>query len=66
MAQWIRFERNGRLEFGTLQNGEIVVHKGDMFAGDACTMLQWNISIEPAGPVGATSPPRSASPRTVW
>ena len=33
MAQWIRFERNGRLEFGTLQNGEIVVHKGDMFAG---------------------------------
>src|SRR5260370_3436686 len=33
MAQWIRFERNGRLEFGTLQNGEIVWHKGDMFAG---------------------------------
>ncbi len=33
MAQWIRFERNGRLGFGTLQNGEIVVHEGDMFAG---------------------------------
>ena len=33
MAQWIRFERNGRLEFGTLQGGEIVVHQGDMFAG---------------------------------
>ncbi len=32
MTQWIRFERNGRIEFGTLQDGTIAVHAGDMFA----------------------------------
>jgi len=37
MAQWIRFERDDRLEFGTLQGGEIIVHKGDMFAGASPT-----------------------------
>jgi 2-dehydropantoate 2-reductase len=33
MAKWIRFERGGRTEFGTLQDGKIAVHSGDMFAG---------------------------------
>jgi len=37
MAQWIRFERNGRLEFGTLQGDKIAVHKGNMFAGASPT-----------------------------
>ena len=33
MSHWVRFERNGRLEFGTLQDGTIAVHSGDMFSG---------------------------------
>jgi 2-dehydropantoate 2-reductase len=33
MTQWIRFERNGRTQFGTLEDGTITVHAGDMFAG---------------------------------
>src|ERR1700730_9976678 len=33
MTQWIRFERNGRVGFGTVQDGTIAVHSGDMFAG---------------------------------
>src|SRR5471032_17835 len=33
MTQWIRFERNGRVGFGTLQDGTIAVHAGDMLAG---------------------------------
>ena len=33
MTQWIRYERNGRVEFGTLLDGAIAVHEGDMFAG---------------------------------
>jgi 2-dehydropantoate 2-reductase len=37
MVQWLRFERNGRLEFGTLKDGEIAIHKGDMFAGASPT-----------------------------
>ncbi len=32
MTQWIRFERNGRVAFGTLQDGAVAVHSGDMFA----------------------------------
>jgi 2-dehydropantoate 2-reductase len=37
MTQWIRFERNGRIGFGTLQDGTIAVHAGDMFAGSRPT-----------------------------
>jgi len=37
MARWVRFERNGRLEFGTLNDGVIAVADGDMFAGAAPT-----------------------------
>jgi 2-dehydropantoate 2-reductase len=33
MSQWIRFERDGRTEFGTVQDGTITAHEGDMFAG---------------------------------
>jgi 2-dehydropantoate 2-reductase len=31
MTQWIRFEKDGRAGFGTLQGTTINVHKGDMF-----------------------------------
>ncbi len=33
MTQWIRFEKNGRIGFGTLEDGAIAVHAGDIFAG---------------------------------
>ncbi|MGQ0676629.1 MAG: 2-dehydropantoate 2-reductase, partial [Rhodospirillales bacterium] len=33
MTQWVRFERKGRAEFGTLEDGIVTVHTGDMFAG---------------------------------
>jgi 2-keto-4-pentenoate hydratase/2-oxohepta-3-ene-1,7-dioic acid hydratase in catechol pathway len=31
MTQWLRFEHKGRGEFGTLKDGAIAVHSGDMF-----------------------------------
>ena len=37
MAQWIRYERNGRVGFGTLSGGTISVHSGDMFEGAKAT-----------------------------
>lgn len=37
MAHWLRFERNGRLEFGTVKDGDITVHTGDMFSDAAPT-----------------------------
>ncbi len=37
MTQWIRFEKNGRVGFGTLQDGTIAVHAGDIFAGAKST-----------------------------
>jgi ketopantoate reductase/2-keto-4-pentenoate hydratase/2-oxohepta-3-ene-1,7-dioic acid hydratase in catechol pathway len=37
MAHWIRFERGGRLEFGTVADGVITIHKGDMFGQNAPT-----------------------------
>jgi ketopantoate reductase/2-keto-4-pentenoate hydratase/2-oxohepta-3-ene-1,7-dioic acid hydratase in catechol pathway len=33
MTRWIRFEQDGKLGFGTLQDGTIAAHAGDMFAG---------------------------------
>ena len=33
MTKWIRFEKTGKVGFGTLENDTIVVHAGDMFAG---------------------------------
>ena len=33
MTQWVRFERAGRTEFGSLADANISVHSGDMFAG---------------------------------
>ena len=33
MAKWIRFEQDGKTGFGTLDDGIITVHSGDMFAG---------------------------------
>ena len=33
MTRWIRFEQEGRAQFGTLEGETIRVHEGDMFAG---------------------------------
>lgn len=33
MSKWLRFARDGRPGFGTLSEGIIAVHAGDMFAG---------------------------------
>ena len=37
MALWVRFERGGKPEIGTLEGSRIAVHSGDMFAGAAPT-----------------------------
>jgi 2-keto-4-pentenoate hydratase/2-oxohepta-3-ene-1,7-dioic acid hydratase in catechol pathway len=37
MARWLRFEQDGKLEFGTLEDGVIRVFQGDMFAGPSPT-----------------------------
>jgi ketopantoate reductase/2-keto-4-pentenoate hydratase/2-oxohepta-3-ene-1,7-dioic acid hydratase in catechol pathway len=37
MAQWVRYERNGRVGFGTLAGGTISVHAGDMLEGAKAT-----------------------------
>src|SRR5689334_20198447 len=37
MTQWLRFERNGRVGFGTLESGTISVHSGDIFEGSKPT-----------------------------
>jgi len=33
MTQWVRFERDGRTGFGTLDGDTITIHSGDIFAG---------------------------------
>lgn len=33
MAHWIRFEHQGRIGFGAVENDNIRIHSGDMFAG---------------------------------
>lgn len=33
MAHWIRFEHQGQAGFGTVENGSIKIHAGDMFGG---------------------------------
>jgi ketopantoate reductase/2-keto-4-pentenoate hydratase/2-oxohepta-3-ene-1,7-dioic acid hydratase in catechol pathway len=33
MAHWLRFSRNGSEGFGTLSDGVVSIHSGDMFAG---------------------------------
>lgn len=32
MAQWLRFEKDGQTGFGTLNDGTIAIHDGDMFS----------------------------------
>ena len=32
MAQWLRFQQDGQTKFGTLNNGTIDIHTGDMFS----------------------------------
>ena len=34
---WIRFERGGQTGFGTLRDGVIQIHEGDMFAAPRAT-----------------------------
>ncbi|WP_372522678.1 fumarylacetoacetate hydrolase family protein [Sulfuricaulis sp.] len=34
---WIRFDRGGQIGFGTLRDGVIQIHEGDMFAGPRAT-----------------------------
>jgi 2-keto-4-pentenoate hydratase/2-oxohepta-3-ene-1,7-dioic acid hydratase in catechol pathway len=35
--RWIRFDRGGQIGFGTLRDGVIQIHEGDMFAGPRAT-----------------------------
>lgn len=44
MARWLRFERNGSPGFGTLQDGIIEVHTGDMFASAKPTGAKLELS----------------------
>jgi ketopantoate reductase/2-keto-4-pentenoate hydratase/2-oxohepta-3-ene-1,7-dioic acid hydratase in catechol pathway len=37
MAHWIRFEKDGKTGFGTLEGDTIAVHSGDLFAGAKAT-----------------------------
>lgn len=37
MARWLRFERNGNIGFGTLEDGTITIHTGDMFSNPTDT-----------------------------
>jgi 2-dehydropantoate 2-reductase len=37
MTQWVRFERGGKKQFGTLDGDTIEVHEGDMFANPKAT-----------------------------
>ena len=37
MQHWLRYEHAGRIGFGRLEEGKILVHSGDMFAGAAPT-----------------------------
>jgi 2-dehydropantoate 2-reductase len=37
MTQWVRFERGGKTQFGTLEGDAIKVHEGDMFASPKAT-----------------------------
>ena len=37
MTRWIRFEHEGRAQFGTLEGDTIRVHEGDMFASPRAT-----------------------------
>lgn len=37
MTHWVRYEKNGRVGFGALVGGEVVVHDGDMFAQPTAT-----------------------------
>jgi len=37
MTQWVRFERGGKKQFGTLEGDTIKVHEGDLFANPKAT-----------------------------
>ncbi len=37
MTRWIRFEHEGRAQFGALEGDTIAVHEGDLFASPRAT-----------------------------
>lgn len=37
MTQWVRFERGGKKQFGTLEGDTVKIHEGDMFANPKAT-----------------------------
>ena len=44
MTQWIRVKHNGDIKFGTLDDGNIAVHTGDMFDGPSPTSESISLS----------------------
>ena len=73
MTHWIRFERNGATAFGTLADGQIAVHEGDMFSEpratddavplDAVTVL---IPCEPIKMIGLWNNLGAATEKNGW
>ena len=55
---WIRFERGGQTGFGTLRDGVIQIHEGDMFAAPRTTSATGRVRDEAARP--KSSVPRVA------
>src|SRR5438477_10773441 len=64
-SRWAMY--SGRLKrrmwFDTAQRLRYTLTRfhGERFEVEACTRHEWNRIIEPAGPLGATSPPRATS-----
>jgi len=54
MTQWIRFEHNGKARFGTLEDGTITVHEGDMF--DSPTPSTETVALEQVRVLTPTEP----------
>jgi len=53
MTHWIRFQHDGTTAFGTLENGSIDVHEGDMFASPRATGQ--SLAIDQVKPLPPTS-----------
>jgi 2-keto-4-pentenoate hydratase/2-oxohepta-3-ene-1,7-dioic acid hydratase in catechol pathway len=53
MTHWIRFEHAGSVGFGTIENGRIAVHEGDMF--DAPSATGEHLSLEQVTPLAPTA-----------
>lgn len=53
MTHWIRFQHAGATAFGTIENGNIAVHEGDMFDAPAATGDE--LSLEEVTPLPPTA-----------